>query len=209
MTVHRTARFVGTLAMAVGAVAIVAAVSIPPDTYPSAIPSHALSPPSSTAPAQVGTYKSTPRAYDYQSTWVPRADPVQPSPTPAPVPQEAPVEQPAPAPAPATPETIWLEPVTALGDQGAVDEGHLVTWMTSPTCLLAGHDYAGWAWMSSVPVGTRIEVTAGPCAGTYEVYGHNGHDWRGGPVPEWMSGVDLVLQTCTPNGTGFSLARSI
>lgn len=209
MTVHRTAKFVGLLMMVGGTAAIVTGVALPQGTYSSTIPSHVLSPPSSTAPAQVDTYESTPRADDYQSTRVSRAEPVQPSPTPAPVPQEAPVERPAPAPAPATPETIWLEPVTALGDQGVVDEGHLVTWMTAPTCLLAGHDYAGWAWMSSVPVGTRIEVTAGPCAGTYEVYGHKGHDWRGGPVPEWMNGVDLVLQTCTPNGTGFSLARSI
>lgn len=105
----------------------------------------------------------------------------------------------------------WVElaPETALGDQAAVDEGGLVTWMTEPACLLAGHDYAGWAWMSEVPTGTRVEVTTGPCAGTYEVYGHRWQGTRGGAVPAWVGGVDLVLQTCEPIGSGFTLARRV
>jgi hypothetical protein len=109
------------------------------------------------------------------------------------------------------PRTIRLAPVTALADQGVVDTGKLVTWMTSPVCLLAGHNTMGWAWMDDLATGTRVRVVAGPCAGLYEVYGHRSQSRKGGPVPAWMSApeLDLVLQTCKTRGMGFSLLRRV
>ncbi|WP_341718129.1 hypothetical protein QQG74_30875 [Micromonospora sp. FIMYZ51] len=82
--------------------------------------------------------------------------------------------------------------------------------MTSPTCLLAGHDYAGWDWIDDLEKGTIVKVTTGPCAGRYRVTGHRWQARKGGPIPSWMSRTDLVLQTCTgASGTGFSLARRL
>jgi hypothetical protein len=109
------------------------------------------------------------------------------------------------------PRTVRLAPVTALADQGVVDTGKLVTWMTSPVCLLAGHNTMGWAWMDDLATGTRVRVVAGPCAGLYEVYGHRSQSRKGGPVPAWMSApeLDLVLQTCKTRGMGFSLLRRV
>lgn len=106
--------------------------------------------------------------------------------------------------------TYTLSPVTALGSQKAVDRGYLVTWMTRPTCLLAGHDNMGWAWLDNVPNGSVVKVTRGPCAGRYRVITHKWQAQKGGPIPPWMSGYDLVLQTCTgKTGMGFSAARRI
>jgi hypothetical protein len=106
--------------------------------------------------------------------------------------------------------TYTLSPVTALGSQKAVDRGNLVTWMTRPTCLLAGHDNMGWAWLDNVPNGSVVKVTRGPCAGKYRVVTHKWQARKGGPIPAWMSSYDLVLQTCTgKTGMGFSVARRI
>lgn len=111
-------------------------------------------------------------------------------------------------PAPAkTPRTYRLSPVTALGSQAAIDRGNLVTWMTSPACLLAGHDTMGWAWLDNIPTGSIAVVTRGPCAGRYKVVGHRWQSVKGGPIPSWVGRYDLVLQTCTGRtGTGFSVA---
>jgi hypothetical protein len=103
--------------------------------------------------------------------------------------------------------TIRVEPVA--GDQDTIDTGALVTWMTAPVCLLAGHNTMGWAWMDDLPAGTRVEVGGGPCAGTYEAYANREQGARGGPVPAWMrdEGLALVLQTCKTRGMGFTLLR--
>lgn len=155
------------------------------------------------------------------AVWVspePPAVPAQPAvPTSAPPRAEAqPVavrETPAPArrqpvPAAPTPRETRLRPVTALGSQATVDRGKLVTWMTSPTCLIAGHDSMGWAWLDNVPTGRRVVVLTGPCAGTYKVVGHRWQSVKGGPVPSWMASYALILQTCTGrSGMGFSLLQ--
>lgn len=111
----------------------------------------------------------------------------------------------------ARPRTIRLAPVTALGSQRTIDKGKLVTWMTSPVCLLAGHNTMGWAWMDDLATGTRVRVTTGPCAGLYVVYARKSQARKGGPVPAWMSDpkLDLVLQTCKTRGMGFSLLRRV
>ncbi|MFG1918724.1 hypothetical protein [Micromonospora sp. NPDC048898] len=112
----------------------------------------------------------------------------------------------APPPAP----TTRLAPVTAIHSQAAIDRGALVTWTTSPTCLLAGHDTMGWAWLDDLPAGRVVRVVSGPCAGTYQVVGHRWQPRKGGTMPHWASRYDLVLQTCTgPSGTGFSTARRL
>jgi hypothetical protein len=111
----------------------------------------------------------------------------------------------------AKPKTIRLSPVTALGSQKTIDKGKLVTWMTSPVCLLAGHNTMGWAWMDDLRNGTVVKVTTGPCRGTYKVYARKSQARKGGPVPAWMSDpkLDLVLQTCKTRGMGFSLLRRV
>ncbi|GGO17799.1 hypothetical protein GCM10011576_32030 [Micromonospora parathelypteridis] len=103
-----------------------------------------------------------------------------------------------------------LAPVTAIHSQAKIDSGALVTWTTSPTCLLAGHDTTGWAWLDDLPTGRVVRVVSGPCAGTYQVVGHRWQPRKGGTMPRWMSRYDLVLQTCTGrSGTGFSTARRL
>jgi hypothetical protein len=121
------------------------------------------------------------------------------------------VQAPRPAPVPSHPlnaATITLSPVTALYSQAAVDRGRLVTWMTDPVCLLAGHDTRGWNWIDDIAIGRTVVVTSGPCAGRYRVAGHRWQSVKGGPIPAWMSdpSIDLVLQTCTgATGMGFSI----
>lgn len=108
------------------------------------------------------------------------------------------------------PRVVTLYPVTAYFSQATVDRGKLVTWMTEPTCLLAGHDNMGWNWLDNIAVGTVIQVRAGPCYGDYVVYAHKWQSVKGGEIPGWMydPGLHLALQTCTGStGTGFSLAR--
>jgi hypothetical protein len=122
---------------------------------------------------------------------------------------------PRPAPKPSAPSNtagVVLRPVTAFFNQATVDRGRLVTWATSPTCILAGHDSMGWAWLDNVATGRTVTVATGPCAGHYVVYGHRHQRQKGGPIPGWMSdpGLDLVLQTCTgSSGMGFALARKL
>lgn len=116
------------------------------------------------------------------------------------------------------PQTLTLYPTMngSASDtetaQDMVDTGALVTWTTSPTCILAGHDNMGWAFLNSIPQGTKVVVRTGPCAGTYLVFGHKWQSVKGGAYPSWMSdpNLDLVLQSCTGStGMGFSLARKI
>lgn len=166
-------------------------------------------------------------------TWVenPLPSVIEPSPTPTPEPRRQPrTEPPKPKPArsaakprpttaksprpttkpTATPRTIRLAPVTAIASQATIDRGKLVTWMTRPTCLLAGHDTMGWSWLDNIATGTIVKVTTGPCSGTYKVVGHKWQSVKGGPVPSWMSNYDLVLQTCTgSSGMGFSIANRL
>lgn len=157
------------------------------------------------------------------------AAPVPPSASPAPVPATAAVQprevkaspRPSPTgprPALATtgkkvkkPRVIVLRPVTALGSQRTLDKGSLVTWMTSPVCLIAGHNTMGWAWLDDLRTGTVVKVRSGPCSGEYKVYSHRSQSRKGGPVPGWMSDLklDLVLQTCKTRGMGFSLLRRV
>lgn len=150
----------------------------------------------------------------------------EPAPSPSPSPSLSPTPSPTPthattaaAPAPtraaqaaAVPQThtVDLYPVTALGSQATIDQGKLVTWMTSPTCLLAGHDSMGWAFLNSVPTGTVVDVHTGPCAGSYKIVAHNWQSVKGGAIPGWMGSYALVLQSCTGAvGMGFSMAQRI
>lgn len=128
--------------------------------------------------------------------------------TPEPRPSTAP-ELPVTAKKKAKPRVVVLRPVTALGSQRTIDKGKLVTWMTSPVCLLAGHNTMGWYWMDDLKTGTVVTVKTGPCRGTYKVYARKSQARKGGPVPGWMSDpkLDLVLQTCKTRGMGFSLLR--
>lgn len=119
---------------------------------------------------------------------------------------------PANTPKPANQKVITLAPVTAFYSQATIDRGKLVTWMTEPVCLIAGHDSMGWNWLDDIATGRTVKVTTGPCAGTYRVSDHRHQSAKGGPAPAWMSdpGIDLVLQTCTgSSGMGFSLAVRI
>ncbi len=107
------------------------------------------------------------------------------------------------------PKTYYLSPVTALGNQATIDRGSLVTWMTSPTCLLAGHNTMGWWWIDDIPTGSFVVVKTGPCRGKYRVVTHRSQSTKGGPVPSWMANYDLVLQTCRTRGMGFAAARRV
>jgi hypothetical protein len=137
---------------------------------------------------------------------------MQPTP-PEPVVKSAPPKtkpKPAAPAAPAQPQTVTLSPVTAYGDQSVLDQGKLVTWWHDP-CIIAGHNTDGWAFLANVPVGARVAVTAGACAGTFEVTGHRWVDYRGSEtMPAWTANHDLILQSCVdPVGSGFSLARKV
>lgn len=113
-----------------------------------------------------------------------------------------------PVPPAKTPKVIRLSPVTAIGSQKTIDQGKLVTWMTEPTCLIAGHNTRGWAWLDNVATGKTVVVKTGPCQGTYKVVGHRWQSVKGGPVPSWMASYGLILQTCTGrSGMGFSLLK--
>jgi hypothetical protein len=137
-----------------------------------------------------------------------RAVVAEASPTPPPPPAPAPAQ--APRSTTPTVSTVRLNPVTALADQDILDQGHLVTWWVYPPCVVAGHDTDGWDWLANIPSGTTVEITRGPCAGTYRVEAHHWSPNRGGPMPDALLGWDLALQTCVRSGgTGFSLARRI
>lgn len=115
---------------------------------------------------------------------------------------------PKPSPTPAAKSVITLRPVP--GNQATIDQGKLVQYFTSPTCLLAGHDTSGWHWLDTVPTGREVRVATGDCVGMYRVVGHKWQSVKGGPIPSWMGDYDLVLQTCTgSSGMGFSLLQKI
>lgn len=109
------------------------------------------------------------------------------------------------APSTPAPSSVTLAPITAYRDQGAVDSGALVLWRQLPY-LLSGHEHMGWGWLDDIPVGARVVVTTGPATGEYTVVGHHWMDVQGGEMPAYFAEFDLVLQTCTATGTGFTLA---
>ena len=112
-------------------------------------------------------------------------------------------------PEPSSPSVVELCPLTAYGDQGAVDTGALVLWSSSPY-LIAGHDNMGWSWLDDIATGTTVAVTCGPATGTYVVTGHQWQETKGGQMPSWMYSEDLILQTCTGStGMGFSILDRI
>lgn len=159
-------------------------VSSSPSVSPSASPSASAAP--SEAPASARPTRKTAASTPRRTTAKPAAK----------------------APARKTgPKTYYLSPVTALGSQATIDRGKLVTWMTSPTCLLAGHNTMGWSWIDDVPTGSFVVVKTGPCKGRYKIVTHRSQSTKGGPVPAWMSGYDLVLQTCRTRGMGFAAAQ--
>ena len=104
--------------------------------------------------------------------------------------------------------------VNCSGDpQPCIDAGSLTyyagNWANGEwSQLIAGHDYMGFEFLNSVPVGTIVEVVGGPAAGTYTVYDHMYIGRQGGDMPAF-GGASLVLQSCQNSGTGFSLLRSI
>lgn len=89
--------------------------------------------------------------------------------------------------------------------QRCIDAGTLTMYAGR---ILAGHNFQGYQWLSRVPVGRTVYVISGPLAGTYRVYGHLYVGRQGGSIPDFGK-ADLVLQTCTGRGTGFSLAVRI
>lgn len=94
--------------------------------------------------------------------------------------------------------------------QSCIDKGYLTLYNPGQKTL-AGHNYMGYQWMSRLPVGRIVKVTSGPVAGTYRVYDHawSKRARQGGKFPPKARAADLVLQTCEPNGTGFSLLRRV
>ena len=149
-------------------------------------------------------------------TPTPAPEPVESKPEPKPTqtqpakPEPKPEPKPTTPPPPPKPDTVTLSPITAYGNQAALDAGNLVTWWHDP-CILAGHNTDGWAFLADIANGTRVKVTSGACAGTYEVYGHKWVDYRGSEtMPDWTNEHDLILQSCVdPVGSGFSFARRI
>lgn len=131
-----------------------------------------------------------------------------PAPAPEPVPQSIPEPEPAPPqPEPVEPPTITLYPSTGIYSQAAIDTGGIITWSTSPL-IVAGHDYAGWDYIDDLAIGTRVYIGSGPGIGLYEVTGSYdlyGKDHYIDAVPY----ADLILQTCTDWGLGFSLATRV
>lgn len=94
--------------------------------------------------------------------------------------------------------------------QSCINKGYLTLYNPGQKTL-AGHNYMGYQWMSRLPVGRIVKVTSGPVAGTYRVYDHawSKRARQGGKFPSKARAADLVLQTCEPNGTGFSLLRRV
>lgn len=124
----------------------------------------------------------------------------------------------APAPEkeeePSGPSTLSISgAVDCSGNpQPCIDAGNLTyysgCWANGECSqLIGGHDYMGFAYLNSVPVGTVVTVT-GPGAGTYEVYDHMWINRQGGDMPAF-GGASLVLQSCSGSGTGFSLLRKV
>lgn len=110
------------------------------------------------------------------------------------------------------------ETVTTIGSyvdcsgyaQSCIDQGKLTKYNPGQVTL-AGHNYMGYQWMSRLPVGRKVVITSGSLAGTYRVYGHAWSERarKGGKFPAAGYSASLVLQTCEPNGTGYSLLRRV
>lgn len=96
--------------------------------------------------------------------------------------------------------------VCLTGVQACVDRGVLAYSENrrQATGVLQGHNWAGWQWLSGVPVGTVVTVTGGPAAGEYRVFGHEFTEGQGVAYPGFR-GAALVLQTCVGSGTGYTL----
>lgn len=110
---------------------------------------------------------------------------------------------------PAKPKVYRLAPVTAYFSQRAIDQCKLVLFGTNPTNLIAAHNNCGYGWLDNIPTGSTVIVTVGPAQGTYRVVGHKWIGEKGGRAPAWLGNYDLVLQTCTDSGTGFSVAQRV
>ena len=149
----------------------------------------------------------------------PEEEPVPPSEKPSDEPTAEPTPEPEPSPEP-TPENTG----TTISDyaecgadyQRCIDAGNLTYYVSVGKStghsyqFLAGHDYMGYAWLSSAPVGTTVTVSGGSAAGTYTVIGHHYIGQQGGTADlSPMAHADLVLQACQGAGTGFSLMRRI
>lgn len=95
--------------------------------------------------------------------------------------------------------------------QPCIDAGNLTYYSGTGggkwSQFLGGHDYDGWDWLHSVPVGTTVHIEGGVAAGTYEVFDHVYINRQGGSIP-YLAG-DLALQSCKGDGTGFSLLRKV
>jgi len=136
--------------------------------------------------------------------------PTQPAPQLEPPTSNPEQEQPQPQPElartyqPPTPTTLTLNPIDGLYNQNAIDTGQLVTWSTNPL-ILAGHDTAGWHYIDDLLPGTLIVITTGPAQGTYTATGN--YDLQGKDhYTDELPAADLILQTCTDGGLGFTLA---
>lgn len=94
--------------------------------------------------------------------------------------------------------------------QSCINQGYL-TWYYPGAPTLAGHNYMGYQWLSRLPIGRTVKVTSGPLKGTYRVYDHawSKRAKAGGKFPAKAERAALVLQTCEPNGTGYSLLRRV
>jgi hypothetical protein len=90
--------------------------------------------------------------------------------------------------------------------QPCIDAGALTMYAGN---ILAGHNYMGYSWLATVPVGRTVRVISGPLAGTYKVYGHLRINRQGGSIPAFPGSPALVLQTCEGSGTGFSLLHRV
>lgn len=91
--------------------------------------------------------------------------------------------------------------VTAYGSQAIVDACKVVEW---EPLWFAGHDYCGYAFWASLPVGQKIVLT-GKNAGTYTVTNRVYLSTQGGKKPA-LPAYDLALQTCKGSGTQLVLA---
>lgn len=123
-------------------------------------------------------------------------------------PSATPPQQPKKQPTPYnhTPKVYTLRPVVALYRQDVIDQCKLVMWQVQPV-VLAGHNHCGWHYLDNIPMGSHVVVKGTHEDGTYLVVGHKTQEHFN--VPDWFKNYDLVLQTCTKTGLGFSLGVKI